>query len=829
MSGFLIKLIGKYTVRRELSVTIMLAVILLVVFISVVSSWQVSGQIRADLLEQGKRVTENFAQQSVLALLYQSPENIAVAAEATLAYPNVIGLQVCNLDQSVLLQDGAPIAQPLFSAQQLAGYSGGAGAMVVENDDAWLFSAPVYTQPSSDGLSPRDYQEMSPELVGSVSVVLSKQSLVKTNEEIFTSNLVTSIAFAGVFLLLIRFFVRCITDPLDELEEKMGLAQAGESGVRVNLTGPKDLVKMAGAFNQMMAEIEARDADLCIVAVAFESDEGMLVTDVEGRVIRINEAFTDLTGYESTDILGEFPLIFKSDVQEEAFYLDAWESVQSKGSWQGELWTQHKNGESRLVLLTISRIVNADNALTNYFAAFVDMTARNRAENEIHNLAFYDQLSKLPNRRLLFDRLQQVVARGSISNSHCALLFLDLDHFKILNDTKGHVLGDMLLVEVAKRLQSAIRDSDIVARFGGDEFVVLLEGLAEIDEQAAEQAQIVAEKLLKLTNQSYNLDGHVHHGSSSIGVTVFVGHQNDPNDLLKQADMAMYVAKKSGRNTLRFFDSSMQHEVETRAQLEVDLHRALLREEFQLYYQAQVNHEGKVVGAEVLLRWHHPELGLLFPREFIALAEDTDFIIPLGKWVLETACQQLIEWAGDPLTSHLDIAVNVSVLQFRQKDFVEHVQGLLQRYGIKPLRLKIELTETVMLDDVSGTIKKMDELRKFGVRFSMDDFGTGYSSLAYLTKLPLDQLKIDQSFIRNIEERDSDAVIVQTIIAMAKTLEIEVIAEGVETQRHRDILAQAGCFLCQGYLFGRPAPIEEFSKIIQNKMFKGDAEDVRQV
>ena len=353
-----------------------------------------------------------------------------------------------------------------------------------------------------------------------------------------------------------------------------------------------------------------------------------------------------------------------------------------------------------------------------------------------------------------------------------------------------------------------------MARFGGDEFVLLLEGLSEEMAQAAVQARYIGEKVLDVLSQPYILEGNEFHSSSSMGITLFVNYKDKLDELLKQADTAMYEAKKCGRNTLRFFDPVMQEALEIRAQMEVGLREALRKQEFRLYYQMQVNHTGSIVGAEVLLRWIHPERGLISPLQFIPLAEDTGLILPIGQWVLESACQQLKRWEADPRTRSLQLAVNVSVRQFRQADFVAQVSGILQRTAINPLRLKLELTESIVLDDVADTIAKMQAIRQIGVSFSMDDFGTGYSSLAYLTQLPLKQLKIDQSFVRNIGTKNSDATIIQTIIGMADNLGIEVIAEGVETQAQCDFLKANGCMLYQGYLFGRPAPLDEFDALL---------------
>ncbi|PIX05009.1 MAG: hypothetical protein COZ77_03495, partial [Gallionellales bacterium CG_4_8_14_3_um_filter_54_18] len=440
--------------------------------------------------------------------------------------------------------------------------------------------------------------------------------------------------------------------------------------------------------------------------------------------------------------------------------------------------------------------------ITNYIGSFIDIAERKQAENEIHNLAFYDPLSQLPNRRLLLNNLQHAIAVSARNRTGGALLFLDMDNFKTLNDTQGHNIGDLLLIEVAKRLRDCMREGDTVSRFGGDEFVLLLEGLNEEKAFAAMQARGVAEKILDALSQPYLLEGREFHSSSSIGITLFANYSGKLDELLKHADTAMYEAKKSGRNTMRFFDPLMQQELEVRAEMEDGLRTALRKQEFRLYYQMQVNYAGHIIGAEVLLRWIHPQRGLISPLQFIPLAEETGHILPIGRWVLESACQQIKAWENDPDTRDLQLAVNVSGRQFRQTDFVAQVIEVIRQTAINPLRLKLEMTESIVLHNIDDTIAKMLALKQAGVRFSLDDFGTGYSSLSYLTQLPLDQLKIDQSFVRNIGTKSADAVIIRTIIGMSNNLGMEVIAEGVETDEQCDFLAEAGCLSYQGYLFG---------------------------
>ena len=433
---------------------------------------------------------------------------------------------------------------------------------------------------------------------------------------------------------------------------------------------------------------------------------------------------------------------------------------------------------------------------------------------KIEQLAFFDPLSGLPNRRLLMDRLQHALTTNARSGRHGALLFLDLDNFKTLNDTLGHDVGDLLLQEVAQRLKACVRSEDTVARLGGDEFVIMLEDLAQQPHDAAALARRVGEKILDRLNQRYLLGTHNYHNTPSIGATLFGGDKLTAGDLLKQADIAMYQVKSQGRNALCFFDPQMQADITARAQLESDLQTALTEQQFELYYQPQITLAGQVVGAEVLIRWRHPLRGMVSPAEFIPAAEESELILPIGHWVLRTACEQLARWQASSSYNALQLSVNVSARQFRQPAFVASVTGVLRHTSIEPSRLKLELTESVVLDNVDDTILKMGQLKAMGVHFSVDDFGTGQSSLSYLTRLPLDQLKIDQSFVRNIGIKLNDGVIVQTIIGMARNLGLEVIAEGVETQAQQDFLALHGCTVYQGYLLGRPMPLHEFETLL---------------
>jgi diguanylate cyclase (GGDEF)-like protein/PAS domain S-box-containing protein len=552
------------------------------------------------------------------------------------------------------------------------------------------------------------------------------------------------------------------------------------------------------------------DEQLNIAAVAFESQNAMTITDARNTILRVNRAFVECTGYLAEEVIGKNPRILSSGRHDAGFYAAMWETINRTGGWEGEVWNRRKNGEIYPEHLSITAVKDRDGIVTNYVASFSDISRRKMAEEEIQNLAFYDPLTSLPNRRLLLNRLKKALASSARSGVEGALLFIDLDNFKTLNDTLGHDKGDLLLQQVAQRLMSCVREGDTVAKFGGDEFVVMLGDLGRYDFEAAEGAEAVGEKILAALNQPYHLAAHEYRGSTSIGVTLFKGHQQQIDELLKQADIAMYQAKKDGRNILRFFDPDMQETINARAALENELRIALENRQFHLYYQIQVDSSHRPLGAEVLIRWIHPERGLISPDQFIPLAEETGVMLPIGQWVLESACAQLKAWQQDALTRELVLAVNVSARQFRQADFVALVQAAVRHHAINPMLLKLELTESMLLENIEDTVATMKTLKRIGIKFSLDDFGTGYSSLQYLKRLPLDQLKIDQSFVRDITFDSSDRAIVRTIIVMAHSLNLDVIAEGGETEEQRQLLLNKGCTHYQGYLFSKPVPIEQF-------------------
>lgn len=600
----------------------------------------------------------------------------------------------------------------------------------------------------------------------------------------------------------------------------------------INTESEGEIGELAHSYNHMIenlrvlyssleSRIDARTRELTrtneqlrVTAAAFETHEGIMITDANNNIIRVNQAFQSITGFTANEVVGKNPRILSSGCHSKGFYVDMWQQLLTIGTWTGEILDRRKNGEIYPHWMTITAVRDDAGKTTEYVSIFSDITARKNAEDEIRKLAFSDPLTKLPNRRLLKDRLRSALSVSARNYHYGAVMFLDMDKFKMLNDTLGHDFGDLLLVEVAMRIKHCLREIDTVARLGGDEFVVIIEELGESIEDASNKIAQIAEKIRVSLSSPYQLKDNEHHCSSSIGVSLFRGHEQSATVLLKQADLAMYQAKDSGRNAVRFYDPTMQQSVEIRAALEADLRRALPDLQLQLHYQIQVDNNHQPLGAEALLRWIHPDRGLVSPAQFIPIAEESSLILDMGAWVLEAACRQLAVWAQSDKTRHLILAVNVSAHQFKQNDFVEQVSSELKAYHVDPSRLKIELTESVVLNNVADVISKMHALRAIGVSLSLDDFGTGYSSLSYLKQLPLDQIKIDQSFVRDIVIDSKDAMMIKTIIDMAQNFSLNVIAEGVETEDQLEFLKQKGCMAYQGYFFGKPVPIEEFEALL---------------
>ena len=572
-----------------------------------------------------------------------------------------------------------------------------------------------------------------------------------------------------------------------------------------------------------VSERKQKDEALKLASSVYQSsNDAVVVTDENNRILDVNPAFTRITGYTLEDVRGKNPNLFQSGKHDTQFYQQMWQSILDDGHWQGEVWDLKKGGELHAKWLSISVIRHSDGRIFRYVGQFSDITEKKRKDELIWEQANFDALTSLPNRRLFSDRFRQALSSSARSGRHGALLSLDLDQFKRLNDTFGHSMGDKLLIEVAQRLSACVREEDTVARMGGDEFLVILNGMSSDQNEAAIQAELIAEKIRNELCKPYQLEKTEHHSSSSIGIVLFLGHSDNPEKLLAHVDTAMYQAKSKGRNAICFFDSSMQDVLEKRGQMESTLRGALERNEFTLHYQLQIASSGLPIGVEALLRWNHHRLGFVSPVQFIPVAEESGLILPIGLWVLKTACAQLARWQAIPQFSRLSIAVNVSPIQFREAEFVSRVSDVLRQSGIKPELLKLELTESLVLDNIEDSIRKMEKLKSLGVKFSMDDFGTGYSSLSYLSRLPIDQLKIDQSFVRDITTDQHDAAIVQTIISMALSLGMDVIAEGVETEEQREFLELRGCQAYQGYLFAKPKPIDELESKLTELLAPGD-------
>ena len=556
----------------------------------------------------------------------------------------------------------------------------------------------------------------------------------------------------------------------------------------------------------------ARLNDIVAIAEAGEDPQQ------EPRIVFVNDAFEQHTGYSRAEVLGQTPRMLVDLDPTMSRLQDMVAGLQDKRQARTELMIRRKNGAWFWIELEVVSVQGSADVVTHWVAVGRDITQRKNAEDMIRHLAFYDALTDLPNRQLLLDRLQRTLTESARTGQFGALLFIDLDNFKILNDTLGHHMGDQLLQKVAQRLTQSVRKSDTVARLGGDEFVVMVDDLSTDPEAAAYKARVLAEKVLNTLRDPFQLNGHQHFATPSIGVTSFCGHQSDVAELLKQADLAMYQAKTLGRNTLCFFDPLMQASMSHNAALGVDLREALHEHQFQVHYQPQVDRHGRVRSVEALVRWKHPRRGMVSPGEFIPVAEDTGLILPLGRWVLETACAQLAIWENEAYTQELSISVNVSVRQFRHPEFVDAVMDAIQQARIRPHKLKLELTESLLADRIEITLEKTGLLKALGVTLSLDDFGVGYSSLSLIKRLPLDQLKIDKGFVDDVLTDASDAAISRAIISLAQSLRLQVVAEGVETMEQRNFLAEQGCDHFQGHLFAPPLPIAELDARLRGKL-----------
>ncbi len=614
--------------------------------------------------------------------------------------------------------------------------------------------------------------------------------------------LTTGLLIGGLIEIAVK---RNIIFRLQALSSTVRRYRLGDMNARSDLPGNDEIAGIAHEFNTMAGDLKATmDA---IPDLFFD-------IDLEGRYYSSHSPDEHLLAAPSTELLGK-------TVQEvlpaaaAGIVLEALQEANQTGSSYGKQIEISLPQGTLCFELSVAKKSAGETQLPRFIVVSRDITERKSAAEKIERLAFYDPLTGLPNRRLLLDRLGQAQVASARSDRHGALLFLDLDHFKTINDTLGHDAGDSLLQQVAQRLAFCVREGDTVARLGGDEFVVMLELLSKNAIDAAEQTEVVGEKMLATLGQPYQLADKEYYSTLSIGAVLFNGKNQSADNLLKQADIAMYQVKQCGRNALRFFDPKMQETITARAVLEAELRTAIEVNQFELYYQIQVDRAKRTTSAEALIRWIHPQRGLIPPLQFISLAEETGLIIPIGLWVLETACAQINAWQHNVFSCHLVLAVNVSAQQFSHVDFVDQVRDVVHRHQINPGLLKLELTESMLFEKIEDAIAIMNKLKAIGIRLSLDDFGTGYSSLQYLKRLPLDQLKIDQSFVRDLDTNNSDRAIVRTIIAMGKSLGLEVIAEGVETEGQHQLLLHKGCDKFQGYLFSKPVPPDQFEALLR--------------
>lgn len=588
-----------------------------------------------------------------------------------------------------------------------------------------------------------------------------------------------------------------------------------DAGLLLILSYPAVHYFVVKPMQKQLVQMANLQQDLQLTSTAFHTSEAIMVTDSAGRIIRVNRAFERMTGYIEAEVKGENPRILKSGRHPKEFYTQMWDRLLATGKWRGEMWDRRKNGSVYPKEVSINSIRDSNNKVTHFIGVFKDISARKKTEDELYTLAYYDSLTGLPNRRMLVGQLNIARSASRASKCYCAMLIIGIDQFKLLNDTMSHHFGDLMLLEIKQRLNYLLPEGGLLGRLAGDEFAILLDRIGSDVDGASERVWALARTISETMGVPYMLDSIMLHKTSSIGCAVFLGDETSAEELIKRAEIALRHAKSNGFGKISMFDPEMQIKLEYRTSMEADLRFAITRGELQLYYQMQTDVQKRVVGAEALIRWNHPKRGIVPPGEFIPVAEQNSLIIEIGNWVLNTACAKLAEWAKIPRLRHLVLAINVSARQFTQSNFIEQVQEAISLHGIVPSKLKLEITESVSLEDIDYVSSKIRTLQNtLGVLVSLDDFGTGYSSLSYLKRLPFNQIKIDQSFVREVSHNPSDAIMIKTIIDMANNFNYEVIAEGVETESQLEFLKQHGCTNYQGYLFGKPVPEKEFEQMI---------------
>ena len=614
----------------------------------------------------------------------------------------------------------------------------------------------------------------------------------------FMLSYILSMAFSKLFtkpiLNLVSFLEKI--DLIDSLSQRITTNEKNEFG------------KLYAEVNTMLERMESSQQAQKIAATAFETQSGMTITDVNQNILQINKAFTDITGYTSEDAIGKTPSILNSGYHAKEFYNNMYESLNKHHYWGGEIYNRHKDGTVYPEHLIIQAVLDDNDNTIYYVASFIDLTFQKEAEAEVEYLKQYDSLTGLPNKKLLIQEIQQYLDENR-QEGWGALVCFDIQDFKMINDAYGHTSGDMLLEQIATRLKNNFKASDMIGRIGGDEFAMWFNFLDNNKENASVQCETLAQYLVTILTQSFTVNDKTIHPIPYAGIALYNTDDKDADKLLKQADGALHLAKKKEDSNLAFFDEQAEQMLLAHLDIHSQLLFAIEQEQFELFYQLQYDQNSQVYGAEALIRWDHPEKGIIPPDKFIPIAEKTGLILPVGSWVIETACKQLTLWQKDPATAHWVLAINISAKQFNKKEFAEQISKALNTYSIKKGSLKLELTESILVENINSVIEKMEQLKKFGIQISLDDFGTGYSSLQYLKTLPIDQVKIDQSFVQNMHSNKTDIAIIKSVLLLAEALNIEVVAEGVETEEHYELLKQLGCKLFQGYYFSYPKKISD--------------------
>lgn len=680
--------------------------------------------------------------------------------------------------------------------------------------------------------------------IGSIEVAASNAGAIRRTWERLGFILVLNALKAAVIAALVLVLVRhMITHPVSRIHahtRRMSTGQLDEP-LRLEAHYPSsqddEIHELAGAIDNMRASLHRNNAallelneqlteavtakEIALMQVRAHADalelaagvfahaaEGIMITDAANIILSVNPAFTTITGYSESEAVGQTPRLLRSHHQAEHFYLDLWTSLNTTGEWRGELWNRRKDGEAYLQWTSIATINDAEGKPYRRIAVMTDITELRRKDEHIRHQAFHDTLTNLPNRTLLQNRLDHAIKVAEREGTRLALLFIDLDRFKVINDSLGHLVGDALLKQAAQRLTQAVRASDTVSRQGGDEFVIL----AAIDHIA--DAAHIAEKVVADMGKEFGIGEHHLNAGASIGISIFPQDGNDAATILRNADVAMYAAKAAGRGTFRFFDAAMNARAQQRLTMEAALRRAIANNEFELFYQPKVCLiDTRYCGMEALIRWRDPELGLVSPLDFIPLAEETGLIEPIGNWVLETACAQMRRWADAGQISG-PVAVNVSARQLDDPQFAAKLETILQRHRLEPHFLQIEVTESTVMANANAAIEILTKLATIGISIAIDDFGTGYSSFSYLKRLPIHLLKVDRSFVTDIGSSHEDEEIVTAIIQVAQALKLMVVAEGVETEQQANFLNQLGCHFAQGYLYAKPLPLDEFERLV---------------